>query len=254
MDLLYLCVFPPVVVVCAAVWTILTQENQKEKEKSEAMNWIETGRRTGYVTDGLGRKVKVEKVFARDYNNCFIAVMDNFLTPREASGLLQVFDKYKSAAQFPNDLWTGGIRQSPEEQRRSSTAKKLMFDATFPHARMKKLIARMKPFLCRQNGYTFREYAHMSTKLGVIPHVDASNFTLIIYLNDVPQNAKGCTVFGNLDIKFQPKAGRAVWFKSTDSVNINSPSGVKIDPLMEHSGEAVRYGRKVIIQVLSRNL
>jgi len=47
------------------------------------------------------------------------------------------------------------------------------------------------------------------------------NKTILVYLNDVPENAGGGTYFPKLDIRVKPKANDAIYFESINDGNLN---------------------------------
>jgi prolyl 4-hydroxylase len=57
--------------------------------------------------------------------------------------------------------------------------------------------------------------------------------TILVYLNDVPEDAGGATIFKHLDRKVQPHQGRAVWFR-----NMNADGTMNTNSL--HAGEEIR--------------
>lgn len=57
--------------------------------------------------------------------------------------------------------------------------------------------------------------------------------TILVYLNDVPEDAGGATLFKHLDRKVQPRKGRAVWFR-----NMLEDGTMNTDSL--HAGEEIR--------------
>jgi prolyl 4-hydroxylase len=57
--------------------------------------------------------------------------------------------------------------------------------------------------------------------------------TILVYLNDIPEEAGGATIFKHLDYKVQPRCGRAVWFR-----NMNADGTMNTDSL--HAGEEIR--------------
>lgn len=65
--------------------------------------------------------------------------------------------------------------------------------------------------------------------------------TFIVYLTDESSSTGGATYFPKLDVRVQPKKGRALFFRPT------RPDG-SVDPWMLHSAETQLGGRKFLLQ------
>lgn len=65
--------------------------------------------------------------------------------------------------------------------------------------------------------------------------------TLIVYLTGDSDGHGGATYFPKLDVRIQPKKGRAIFFRPTRADGSN-------DPWMLHSAETVFHGRKLLLQ------
>lgn len=65
--------------------------------------------------------------------------------------------------------------------------------------------------------------------------------TLIVYLTDETAAAGGATYFPKLDVRVQPKKGRAMFFRPTRADG-------STDPFMLHSAETLHSGRKFLLQ------
>jgi prolyl 4-hydroxylase len=140
-----------------------------------------------------------------------VAVVDNFCTHEEAQALVQLaMDKL-----VPSAVRQGGkFVQDPG--RKSETA--LVFG---PRRRDPALI----PFACRAAALVGVPYTHLEAVYVTRyqeggrynEHVDYGDhfsvdrlYTVLLYLNDLPEDQGGGTAFPRLNIKVQPKLGRAV--------------------------------------------
>ena len=57
------------------------------------------------------------------------------------------------------------------------------------------------------------------------------NKTILVYLNDIPENSGGCTIFPKINLKVKPKKGDAIYFE-----NMN---GNDVDYNTLHAGEEI---------------
>lgn len=140
-----------------------------------------------------------------------IAVIDNFCSPEEAEALIGL---------ARNRLVPSAVRQGGrfvlDPGRNSDTA--LVFG---PHNRDPALV----PIACRAAALTGLPYTHLEAvyitryKEGgrYNEHVDYGAdfsvdrlYTVLLYLNDVPEDKGGATAFPGLNIQVQPRLGRAV--------------------------------------------
>ena len=163
--------------------------------------------------------------------------MDDFMDPQKCSEILSIMDKAKLRA--TSDFFSKGKLTIDKEKNTQKFA-------ALPMEIMDELLTQMSTFaegkfeMC----IAYKRYiAEESKSVGLVPHVDTSKYTLLIYLNTVPEQDKGCTIFDRLGIKIQPLVGRGIWFHN------HLPNTNDTDPLMLHSGERLLSGRKDIIQI-----
>ena len=93
--------------------------------------------------------------------------------------------------------------------------------------------------------------ASRSDKLGTFIHMDINETTIIVYLNNLDQDAGGETEFINLGLTVEPRMGRAVVFQSYKKI---SEDRWKKDWNLEHRGNPLRSGKKYILQAQSYGL
>ena len=76
--------------------------------------------------------------------------------------------------------------------------------------------------------------------------------TLLMYLNEIPPNCGGCTVFDTLGIRVRPQRGAALLFFPASDVS-NDERGAQVDRRMLHRAEPPAPGvEKYVIQIWQR--
>lgn len=140
-----------------------------------------------------------------------VAVIDGFCTPEEAR---EIIDAARDRLHRSRVLQDGKFVSDPG--RSSETA--LIFGP-------RRMDPEWVPLACRAAAVTGLPYTHLE---GVYvtryqegqrydEHVDYGDkfavdrlYTILLYLNDVPEEQGGATAFPNLNVQVQPRAGRAV--------------------------------------------
>lgn len=159
-----------------------------------------------------------------------LIVIDDFLTAEECDYLVHRSDRFDQASK-PDSTYAffnandftftaeDGTVTSPPNM---CTLQIQPLGAIDINRENYKLFQLAKPFLWGDlpdetdaAGIKYKRYtSERSKEVGLVPHYDDFTNTLLIYLNDVLEEAGGETLFDLLKVKVAPKRGRAVWFRS----------------------------------------
>lgn len=196
--------------------------------------WEKSNKIHGMVTDGNGKSIEMRRLLP----SMMIAVADNFFTPQECQYILERMRGVE--LKNPDDFTMDG---------KHMTDKSLITqrETTLPSDVIIELVKKIKPFIpppCSNLVIKYKLYrAEDSKEVGITPHVDIYDYTLLIYLNTVSEEAHGCTIFNSMRLKIQPVEGRLLWFR-------NNFCGTKMsDSRLIHSGDKLLSGTKSIIQI-----
>jgi len=170
------------------------------------------------------------------YERPNITFIENFITEEEAAYLMKFGDENKKKSEISNNEQEYEIKY--DESIRSS-------ESAYLGKHMNEMVTRIEDRACRyvgtnthyleplqvvvyEKGQKFSpHYDFYSTKK--LPKGGNRTKTILVYLNDVPTELGGGTVFTKLGIKIQPKARCAIYF---ENMNENGP-----DYDTEHAGE-----------------
>jgi hypothetical protein len=183
---------------------------------------------TSYVTSGImDRNIKITRLAP------FITIMDNFLTMEECRAYIATAKnwehKFEKCLDFSPDMMSTTMSAC------TSKILHLEYCDVF-----KKLISPFFPGIERKHIKMKRYTPSESSIIGITDHIDDSEYTLLIYLNDVAVESGGSTVFPFIELDIQPRAGRAIWFH-TRTMTV-------VEKNLTHRGEPLVSGEKYIIQ------
>lgn len=201
--------------------------------------------------------------------------LPGFLTEKECDILLEEMNSSRAnlcTERRSEDVYTNGKRNRSAV---TSTSIRLPSTSLYdcdeklsrPFARLMKMVEPFVTTVNERRGYQYgviKQYAaDRSDKVGITLHNDSSAYTLIIYLNTVPEKTmrsgysynNGCTTFPHLGLSFYAIKGNAVWFRNhlpKDYAKYGFDRKHRtIDFWLAHIGEPVTEGKKTIVQIVS---
>jgi len=165
-----------------------------------------------------------------------IILLENFVTKEEAEHLIKTADEIKrpSTIDTKNDPYTlvNNVRSSESAHLGKARDKivKSIEDKACEYIGLDTHYLEPMQVVVYEKGQKFNpHYDFFSADSQDILSRGNRNKTILVYLNDIPEEYGGATVFPKIDLKIQPKAYSAIYFE-----NMN---GSEVDYNTLHAGE-----------------
>ena len=209
-----------------------------------------------YFTQSIPQDIIIKPTQSIISTDPKIVYIENFLTSKEIDHLIELCEKHKieSKVEIPLDN-TKTVVEKKVEQRTGSTA--------FLKKGMTKQIINIENKAMGIGNVSYNKIEPLQVvaykkNQYYKPHMDTfypksqdlltggNRFaTILVYLTTLDDNEKGRTIFPNLDLKFKPKRGDAIYFE-------NMKDG-QVDYRLLHEGESLESNKnKYILNIWIR--
>ena len=168
-----------------------------------------------------------------------IILIENFVNPLQAKHLMKIADDIKkpSTIDTKGDPYTlaTNVRSSESAhlgKARDAIVKQIEDDAC-DYVGLETSYLEPMQVVVYEKGQKFNpHYDFFSPDTPDLPERGNRNKTILVYLNDIKEEDGGATVFPKIGLKYQPKAGNALYFE-----NMNA-DGIDYNTL--HAGEELK--------------
>ena len=157
-----------------------------------------------------------------------IIYIENFVTPEQAIHLMKLADDIKkpSTIDTKEDPYTlvTNVRSSESAhlgKARDSIVKEIE-DSACEYTGLSTHYLEPMQVVVYEKGQKFNShYDFFSPDTADIVHRGNRTKTILVYLNDIPEEFGGATNFSKLNLKIQPKAYSAIYFENMNGSNLN---------------------------------